>query len=223
MVGILFIVIILFIVLQQVYETYNFKEQQNTKNKQKNVQFNDNVKLEYNDKEHNIRRVTRANISEIDLPEGNNNPWTRVLYNPNDDYPYYFYIKIKIPSLNDYESWKQIIPNLNFDPRTGELIIPSKDEPSALALANLIVVNFTGQLSLDNILEKNLIQISVTKAKSHEVVQNKLREQIMDNLQGTNFNITNQPEKELVKQNQSQDEQQQDTIEAYTGTDYAYI
>jgi hypothetical protein len=50
--------------------------------------------------------------------------------------------------------WK-IIPNINFDPRAGELIIPSKDEPSALALANLILINFSGQMSLQNILEKN--------------------------------------------------------------------
>jgi hypothetical protein len=51
--------------------------------------------------------------------------------------------------LNDYQTWKQIILNLDFNP--GELIIPSKDEPSALALANLIVINITGQLSLENI------------------------------------------------------------------------
>ena len=229
MVGIFYIVIILFIIFEQLYETYTQQVVKNNNNKniikpkQKSVQFSDNVELD-----HNIRRVTRANISEIDTPEGRNNPWSRVLYNPNDDYPYYFYIKIKIPSLNDYESWKQIIPNLNFDPRTGELIIPSKDEPSALALANLIVVNFTGQLSLDNILEKNLIQISVTKAKSHEVVQNKLREQIVNNLQGTSYNMSSQqPEKELVSSaNQMNIDQQdaKDTIEAYTGTgDYSYL
>ncbi len=229
MVGIFYIVIILFIIFEQLYETYKQQVVKNNnseniiKPKQKSVQFSDNVELD-----HNIRRVTRANISEIDMPNGNNNPWSRVLYNPNDDYPYYFYIKIRIPSLNDYESWKQIIPNLNFDPRTGELIIPSKDEPSALALANLIVVNFTGQLSLDNILEKNLIQISVTKAKSHEVVQNKLREQIVNNLQGNNYNMmpNQQQEKELVSSNQMNVEQQdtKDTIEAYTGTDeYSYL
>ena len=47
-----------------------------------------------------------------------------------------------------------------------------------------MVINFGGQMSLEDILEKNLIQISITKAKTHEVVQTKLREQIMENLQG---------------------------------------
>ena len=40
-------------------------------------------------------------------------------------------------------------------------------------------------MSLKDILEKNLIQISVAKAKSHELVQNKLRDQIVENLYGS--------------------------------------
>ncbi len=116
------------------------------------------------------------------------NPWSKIVIMPLEEFPYFFHIKAKVPSLNDFESWKQIIPNINFDPRAGELIIPSKDEPSALALANLILINFSGQMNLQTILEKNLIQISVAKAKSYEMVQNKLREQIMENLFGKQFN-----------------------------------
>ena len=116
------------------------------------------------------------------------NPWTKIIINPTEEFQYLFYIKANVPSLNDFENWKQIIPNINFEPRTGELIIPSKDEPSALALVNLILINFSGQMSLENILEKNLIQISITKAKTHELVQTKLREQIMENLYGNQFN-----------------------------------
>lgn len=119
-------------------------------------------------------------IWEFDRP----NPWTKVILNDLDEYPYYFYIKINIPSLNDYEMWKQIVPNLDFNPKTGELIIPSKEEASALALANLICINFSGQMSIENILNKNLIQISIAKSRNYELVQNKLREQIMENLYG---------------------------------------
>ncbi len=142
---------------------------------------------------------TRNEVIEYAKP----NPWSKIIINKNDEYPYLFHIKIKIPSLNDFENWKQIIPNLSFDPRSGELIIPSKDEASALALANLICTNFMGNLSLQNILDKNLIQISVSKAKSYEVVQNKLREQIMENLYGKQFNkVHNNFEKDLaVKDN----------------------
>jgi len=135
-------------------------------------------------------------IMEFDKP----NPWTKIVIAPLEEFPYFFHIKAKVPSLNDFENWKQIIPNINFDPRAGELIIPSKDEPSALALANLILINFSGQMSLQNILEKNLIQISVAKAKSYEMVQNKLREQIMENLYGKQYNsIQTNYEQDLAK------------------------
>lgn len=130
----------------------------------------------------------------------NPNPWSKIVYNSNNEYPYNFYIKLSIPSLNDYQTWKQIIPNLDFNPQSGELIIPSKDEPSALALANLIVINITGQLSLENILNKNLIQISIAKSRKYELVQNKLREQINENLnKKVKLNIPDSFEKDLAK------------------------
>ena len=54
-------------------------------------------------------------------------PWTQIIYKYGDDFPFNFFIKVTISSLNDYSTWKQIIPNLNFDAKTGNLIIPSKD------------------------------------------------------------------------------------------------
>ena len=150
------------------------------------------------------KNVTGKNATSKDAPDvwefDKPNPWSKIVFNKNSDYPYEFYIKLRIPSLNDLEAWKQIVPNIGFDPRIGALIIPSKDEASALALANLIAINFTGQMSLDNILEKRLIQISVAKAKNHEVVQTKLREQINENLYGkSTSNTTNSFEKDLAR------------------------
>lgn len=142
-----------------------------------------------------------SKIVEFDKP----NPWTKIVIVPLEEFPYFFHIKAKIPALNDFENWKQVIPNINFDPRAGELIIPSKDEASALALANLILINFSGQMSLQNILEKNLIQISVAKAKSYEMVQNKLREQIMENLYGKQFNsVQTNFQEDLAKKKQNE-------------------
>ncbi len=185
---------------------------------------------------------SQPKVWEFDKP----NPWTKVIYLEQDEYPYYFHIKINIPSLNDYQVWKQIVPNLDFNPRSGELIIPSKEEASALALANLICINFSGQMSIDNILEKNLIQISVSKARSYEVVQNKLREQIIENLYGKSVtNVQTSFEQDLARNiggsNNSRvdfsSEQFTDTfehfseqsqsggnvIEAYDGSDFSYL
>jgi vancomycin resistance protein YoaR len=58
----------------------------------------------------------------------------------------------------------------------------------------------TGQLSLENILNKNLIQISTAKSRKYEIVQNKLREQIKENLNNkTNLDIPDKIENDLVK------------------------
>jgi hypothetical protein len=121
--------------------------------------------------------------NEYILWEHNNpNPWTKILYKHNAENPFYFYIKVKIPSLNDYENWKTIIPQLILNPRSGELIIPTKDEETALSLANLMISNFKGDLTLDNIINKDLIAVSIIKTMKYEIVKNKIREQIMNNL-----------------------------------------
>lgn len=190
------------------------------------------------------KQLAEPKVWEFDKP----NPWSRIILNEQDEYPYNFHIKLNIPSLNDYQVWKQIIPNLDFNPRSGELIIPSKEEASALALANLICINFAGQMSVDNILEKNLIQISVAKSRSYEVVQTKLREQIMENLYGKSVTkIQTSFEQDLAKNSLDNDnnngrveftsEQFSDTFEhfsdqshtgsknivAYDGSDFSYL
>lgn len=201
-----------------------------------------NTKESFADAPVNQNQKSEPKAWEFDKP----NPWTRVILNEQDEYPYYFYIKLNIPSLNDYQVWKQIVPNLEFSPRSGELIIPSKEEASALALANLICINFSGQMSIDNILEKNLIQISVAKARNYEVVQNKLREQIMENLYGKSVTkVQTSFEQDLARNSRNDNsgrvdftsEQFSDTfehfsdqsqsnnvaIEAYDGSDFSYL
>jgi len=136
-----------------------------------------------------LYNISQPKVWEFDSP----NPWNKIVYKEGEEYPYSFFIKLKIPSLQDYQTWKEIIPNIDFNPLTRLVVIPSKDEASALAVANLMAINFAGMMKLENILEKNLIQISISKAKSHEVVQTKLREQIMDTLYGKSDSYTETP------------------------------
>jgi hypothetical protein len=173
-------------------EQLNKKELNNQQlnNEQLNNQQLNNQQLnnEQLNNEQLNKKDTEYKILEFDKP----NPWTKIIFDKSQEYYYNFYIKIKIPSLNDYQAWKKIIPNIDFLPKTGELIIPSKDEQSALAIANLIISNLMGYLSMDDIIEKKLIQISISKCKSHEIVQNKIRQQIIDILYP---NYNNQPHK----------------------------
>ena len=147
-------------------------------------------------------------------------PWTKIIYKYHEKYPFYFFIKIRVPSLNDYSNWKQIIPNLDFDPRSGEIIIPCEDEETALSIANLILSNFKGDLSLEEIMSKNLIDISINKAKKYEVVKNKLIEQIMTNLNNKpneSFQDTQTFTTDLAKQEKMED------YSAYEGTEYSFF
>ena len=153
-------------------------------------------------------------------------PWTQIVYNYGQQFPFRFFIKIKIPTLNDYQSWKHIIPNLDFDSKSGEVIISSKDEAGALAIANLIIANFQGQLSIENILEKNLIPISIIKAQQYELVKNKLREQIIESLQGKTTDSKHDFEQDLANnENKSNIKQNFENIDpdAYEGIEYTYL
>jgi len=161
----------------------------------------DNTRRLNNNQQIQIQRVERMsnnNVQEFDRPL----PWTKIIYIEEDEFPYYYHFKPVIPSLNDFEKWKQIIPNIDFNPNSRELIIPSKDEASALAIANLICINFSGQMTMQDILNKDLIRISITKAKTHELVRTKLKEQIMEVLYGKAFNkVQTNYEEDLAKHN----------------------
>lgn len=168
MINIIYIIIILYIIIQTIFDDNNI-----------NTIYNNNKIY----KSKFIKNKNNKNVIYYDNPD----PWTKLIINNDDDYPYHYYIKLFIPSLNDYNNWKQLIPNLNFDSLTNEIIIPSKDEASALVLANLICSNFMGQITLSDIIKKNLIEISINKCKNYEIVDKKIREQLRENLYGKNI------------------------------------
>ena len=248
MLKIIYFFIILYIVGKQYFERNVTQPKNNKINKEKMANNYSSVPsntyqsreriIQPNSVRPPIQSQTGEKVWDFDKP----NPWSKIILRESAEYPYNFYIKLKIPSLNDYQNWKQVVPNIDFMPQTGELIIPSKDEPSALALANLISSNFSGLLSLEDILQKNLIQISISKAKTHEIVQKKLREQILETLYGSqDAKVQNSFEKELSKPVDFTSEQFTDTfqhfsdasdtqkdgtksdIEPFDGLDFSYI
>jgi hypothetical protein len=236
----LLIVIILYLVINQMILSFSSDNKINEQQIEHNNKVQeDNNKVHKHPSDKNFSGV-RQNIP-IDLfgkpyqyePEKfiiwtfvQPKPWTQIIYNYNDEFPFKFYLKVKIPTLNDYQAWKQLIPNLEFDSKIGELIISSKDEASALALANLIVSNFGGQISIESILEKNLIPVSIEKAQKYDLVRNKLREQIIEALQGKTMDTTNNDyeqdlaNKKPVSNNESF---QNNGPDAFEGGEYSYL
>ncbi len=160
----LFIAIIVFILLNQYLDNTNIPRKQ--------VSFSNNV----NYFENFINKPPEIK----ELPP--TFPWSKIISDESKEYSLLFHSKIVIPSLNAFESWKNIIPNLEFNPTTKELIIPSKDEPSALAILNLIIMNFNNEISIEDILNKQLIQISITQSQSSPEVAETIRTQIKNHL-----------------------------------------
>ena len=127
----LLIVIILYLIINQMILAFS-----SDKNNQENNNNNHNTDNDNNNNNNNNKDDSEKDFSgvkqviPIDLfgkpyqYEPNKfiiwsfsqpNPWTQIIYNNNDAFPFKFYLKVRIPTLNDYQAWKQLIPNLEFE------------------------------------------------------------------------------------------------------------
>jgi hypothetical protein len=165
-------------------ELTNFNHQYSSINSNENLEI-DQI-LDINDDKNRNKNIITVDLFGSPSDYENNNfilwefvkPWTKIIYNYNEKLPFYFYIKVRIPSLNDYNNWKEIYPPLDFNPKTGEIIINTNDEETALSIANLIIINFRGDITIEEIIKRNLIEISINKSKKYEVVKNKIKESL---------------------------------------------
>jgi len=121
------------------------------------------------------------NMIKFDEP----NPWMQIYVGNNINK---YYLKI-----NDIEKYKEKIninmwediPFIRKDLIMNEddtLILATNNEKEALVVANVLLSYILGDLTLNNIIEKDLINMSLQKAQKYELVVNKLRELIKDNL-----------------------------------------
>jgi hypothetical protein len=116
-------------------------------------------------------------------------PWEEIVYKFEDPYPIKFIKSVFIPNSDIINKWKQIIPNIEIAsvnnkklklPNKVKLIIPARDEESALGILNLMINTFKNQLSFEEIVQNNLIQVSLAKIKNHPIVKQKIIDQIME-------------------------------------------
>ena len=225
------IFIILFVFLYDSYTLYNFQESKTVTKvikpkEEKKIIITDFANVENKDEiienvspdlygKPSIYKENEYIIWDFNDPQ----PWNKIVYKYGSKYPFYFFIKAKIPSLNDYQAWKNVIPNIDFDPMLGEIIIPATDEESALSIINLIFSNFKGDISIEEIINKNLLDISINKAKKYDVVKNKLIEQIKEN---TKVNSIKEPF-EAIAHEEAPIITNSDKYEAYQGIEYSFI
>jgi len=108
------------------------------------------------------------------------NPWSTLYLNQtNDTFTFGLNHPISKTLLNE---WNNIIPNLGFNDKDKHLMITTSDEESALAVINLVLNTVHEELSIKEIIESNLIDISVAKIRAHPLVKTKILEQIHEKI-----------------------------------------
>ncbi len=125
---------------------------------------------------------------EFDIP----NPWNKIQYFTHIN-KYY----IKINKLENYIDkimiWKSlpIIKNelIDIDIDNNYLILKTHSEEEALVICNLIINHINNNLTINDIVSKNLINYSINKAKRYKLIKTKLSELIKEGVAQLNNNI----------------------------------
>lgn len=153
------------------------------------------------------------------------NPWSTIKYKPGSDYAYNYSMIVKIPTFDMFNDWKKLIPNLSFNPESNEIIIPSNDEEGALSVANLMLNYFKNKIELDEIINNNLLNISINKAKKYPNVKYKLKKQVVDMMNSKNvetFKRESEYQEDLYKAKKQQVESFDEPL-GYGGLEFSYL
>ena len=169
----IFLIFIL-LVLIQIYINYFFKDNNTVVVKEEMAEIEVPLYKQLGSPSNVINgKQGRIYTWEIENPQ----PWNVIVYIENDEYPYKFSFKY---NLNNYKSkikkWNKIIPNMSYN--NNLLLIPSKDENSALVILNLLLKNIMDELNFNDIIENDLITKSLTKINNFKVIRTKIIEQI---------------------------------------------
>lgn len=178
------------IILIQLYINFFVMNNMNNKKLEIEDEYEESVEEEIS----NINNVPDI-INKLGKPTINNSnymlwvinkpkPWEEIVYKFEDKYPIKFVKTVFIPNNEIFNKWKEIIPNIEINknklPNKVKLIIPASDEESALGILNLMINTFKNQLSFEEIIKNNLIEVSLLKIKNHPVIKKKIIEQIME-------------------------------------------
>jgi hypothetical protein len=122
------------------------------------------------------------------------NPWNKIQYFTHINK--YF---IRINNINEYVDkimlWKSlpIIKSdlIDIDIDNNYLILKTHSEEEALVICNLIINYINNNLTINDIVSKNLINYSINKAKRYKLIKTKLAELIKEGVAQLNNNVDN--------------------------------
>tara|TARA_Y100000389_G_C17379824_1_gene473720 strand:- start:453 stop:1220 length:768 start_codon:yes stop_codon:yes gene_type:complete len=146
----------------------------------------------------------------------NPNPWNKIIIN---DINKKFFLKIYNYNEEKFIKWKTLIKNLDYDINTKELIIQEPENVS-LAITHLILSNFNNEINFEEIINHNLIDISIEKTNIKNVTK-RLKSLIKksihpdtSNINQVNTEVLNEKPLNLFNTN---------NISPYGGTEYAFF
>lgn len=122
--------------------------------------------------------------SSINISE----PWDKMIVGNNSTK---YYIKLKKFNEQKFLEWKAFVNNIDFDIDEMSLMIKTNKEAEALVIANLFISNLNDTITLNEIIEQDLINRSMKKAKSHKLVVTKLIELIKQGIDTDTFISSN--------------------------------
>lgn len=118
--------------------------------------------------------------SELGLVFMGKAPWSQVFIdNKNNKTCYGLNISNFMNNKQLLHKWKEIVPIMLSE---YLLIIPAEEEIIALAIANMILSNLSGNISIEDVMKKNLIQQSINKMSQYDLAVKKIKENIMSYL-----------------------------------------
>ena len=130
---------------------------------------------------------TDENINKM-IEYSDPKPWNKIYFGEINKY--YIYIKDVNMYINTIISWKNIPQikqdSIDVDIENNYLIIKSNDEKEALVITNLIISMIMNDITLTEIIDKNIINLSLEKARKYSIVVIKLRELIIDSVNTLN-------------------------------------
>jgi hypothetical protein len=137
------------------------------------------------------------------------NPWNKIQYFTHIN-KYY----IKINNIKEYVDkimvWKSL-PNIksdliDIDIDNDYLILKTHSEEEALVMCNLIINHINNNLTINDIVSKNLINYSINKAKRYRLIKTKLTELIKEGVSQLNNDISEFSPLQSIDTNELMDE-----------------
>jgi hypothetical protein len=140
------------------------------------------VCTEYYFRYYKIETIENIELNNNTTKSIINYPWDKIVKKKkNTDY----YIKINNINNRVLSQWQEVINNIRYD-NDKYVIIKTPTEEEALSILNLFISNINNEITIQDVIDNDLINLSKKKATSYKLVKKKIIDLIKDGLSKMN-------------------------------------